>query len=157
MANGIPAEIAEQIFDDMVSFASYAFNKSHAAAYARVTYILCWLKYYYPIEFMTVALSWANDKQLVALIADCKEMGIQVMPVDINRSGAKFSIVDEKIYFGMTSIKGIGAVEPIIAARKEAAFTSFHDFYMRGHFKKNVTEGLINSGAFDCFAKTVKL
>lgn len=156
VANGILAETAEQIFDDMVDFAKYAFNKSHAAAYARVTYILCWLKYYYPIEFMTVALSWANDKQLVALIADCKEMGIQVMPVDINRSGAKFSIVDEKIYFGMTSIKGIGAVEPIIAARKEAAFTSFHDFYMRGHFKKNVTEGLINSGAFDCFCKNRK-
>lgn len=63
VANGIPAEVAEQIFDDMVDFAKYAFNKSHAAAYARVTYILCWLKYYYPIEFMTVALSWASEKQ----------------------------------------------------------------------------------------------
>lgn len=156
VANGIPAEVAEQIFDDMVDFAKYAFNKSHAAAYARVTYILCWLKYYYPIEFMTVALSWASEKQLVALIAECKSIGIEVKPVDINRSGAKFSIVDEKIYFGMTSIKGIGAVEPIMVARKEAAFSSFHDYYRRGHFKKNVTEGLINAGAFDYFCKNRK-
>lgn len=156
VANGIPADVAEAIFDDMVDFAKYAFNKSHAAAYARVTYILVWLKYYYPTEFMAVAMDWASQEQLVRLVAEAKEMGIKVLPVDINRSGDKFSIIDGHILFGMTSIKGIGGVEPILKARKEKPFTNFKDFFLRGHFRKDITEKLIAVGAFDNFCKNRK-
>lgn len=156
VANGIPAETAEAIFDDMVDFAKYAFNKSHAAAYARVTYILAWLKYYYPKEFMAVLLQHANTVQLISLVAECKENGIEILPVDINRSDSRFLLADNKIFFGLTAIKGIGAVEPILAARREAPFTDFQDFFLRGHFKKDITEKLIKAGAFDNLCKNRK-
>lgn len=151
--NGISADVAEAIFDDMIDFAKYAFNKSHAAAYARVTYILCWLKYYYPIEFMAVAMDWANKTQIVALMAEAKEMGIKIRPVDINLSEENFTIINDEILFGFTSVKGIGAADLIVKARKDGEFKSFMDYFLRGHFRSNVTEALIKAGAFDQFCK----
>ncbi len=150
---GIPADVAEAIFDDMVDFAKYAFNKSHAAAYARVTYILAWLKYHYPLEFMAVAMDWANETQIVALMADAKEMGIKVRPVDINLSEESFTIINDEIYFGFTSVKGIGSADLIVKARKAGEFKSFVDYFLRAHFRSNVTEALIKAGAFDKFCK----
>ena len=152
-ANGISNDVANGIFDSMVDFAKYAFNKSHAAAYARITYILMWLKHYYFNEFMTVLLKWASDSTRIKLIGECREKGLEVTVPDINKAGMDFSIIDGKIMFGLTSIKGIGAVEPIIEARKDSPYKSFADFFCRGHFKKDVTENLIQAGAFDEMCK----
>lgn len=151
--NGIPADVAEAVFDDMVDFAKYAFNKSHAAAYARITYILCWLKYHYPIEFMAVAMDWANDKQIIALAEEAKEMGIIIRPADINLSEEKFTVINDEILFGFTSVKGIGRAEAIIEARKDGKFTDFADYFLRGHFKSDTTAALISAGAFDGFCQ----
>ena len=147
--NGIDPEKANQLFDEMISFASYAFNKSHAAVYARIAYLMMYLKYYYFEEFMTIALKWASDKQIMAFIDECRTKGVKVLPPDINKSSEDFALVDGSILYGLSSIKGIVSVDKIIKAREEKPFTDFKDFIKRGHFKKNVTEALIWAGAFD--------
>lgn len=151
--NGISEEAAIEIFDSMVDFAKYAFNKSHAAVYARITYITAWLKYHYPTEFMAVAMKYASKRtQLIALISEAKKMGIKIRPIDINLSTDEFlPQSDKSIYFGISAINGITNIEPIIEARKQYPFVSFQDYIYRGHFKRNITESLINVGAFDKF------
>lgn len=151
-ARGIAPEKANQLFDEMIDFAKYAFNKSHAAVYARIAYIMMWLKVKYFAEFMTVALKWASDKQVMGLIDECHEGGVEVLPPDINKSGEDFTVSENKILYGLSSIKGIVSVDKIMEARKEKPFSDFKDFIKRGHFKKNVTESLIWSGAFDSIA-----
>ena len=154
--NGIPANVASDLFDSMREFSKYAFNKSHAAAYALITYITAWLKYYYPTEYLCVAMEYATSARIQGLIEECKGYNIAVKPLDINKSEAEFSVEGNDIYFGITSIKGIGNIDATIKARKEKKFVSFADYMFRGHFDKTVTNNLIDAGAFDAFCPNRK-
>lgn len=149
--NGIAEDVANTLFDEMTEFAKYAFNKSHAAAYARVTYMTAWLKYHYPTEYLAVAMEYASTAKIQGLIEECKSYSITVQPIDINKSEANFLVEGNDIYFGITSIKGIGNIDKSIEARKEKRFVSFADYMLRGHIDKGVTENLIKVGAFDKF------
>ncbi len=155
--NGYRKKMADELYDLIVKFASYGFNKSHAAAYAMVAYQTAYLKANYPTQFMAALLTGvmsASDK-VAAYIADCKRSGIAVLPPDINESGINFTVSGEKtIRFGLAAVKnvGLGAVESILAARAESPFTSLFDFCSRVDLRacnKKVLESLIKCGAFD--------
>jgi DNA polymerase-3 subunit alpha len=159
---GIGKRKAEDIFDAMEKFAEYSFNKSHSAAYALITYQTAYLKAHYPAEFMAALLSveaGIADK-VIASIAECKEMGIEVLPPDVNESMAGFTAIEGKIRFGLSAIKNIGdgAVEAIIKAREEGGeFKSIFDFCERVDSKRinrRTFESLIKSGAFDSLGAT---
>jgi len=157
VAAGSLQEKAEVLWDQLVEFSKYAFNKSHAAAYAMVSYITAWLKYYYPAEYISSVMDLVpSDKmaeKMPGLISDCKRVGIKVLQPDINRSEIGFSIQGNDILFGLSSVKTVGAAaEQMISARDILGrFTSFSDFLINGHVKKDVTENLIIAGAFDTF------
>ena len=108
--NGVDEKTADRIFDQMVDFASYAFNKSHAAAYAVVAYQTAWLKYYYPVEFMAATLNsyMGNSSKISYYVHECKQEGIDVLPPDVNESDVKFTVVNGKIRFGMAAVKNVG-------------------------------------------------
>lgn len=157
-ANGIDAKTAESIFSDMESFASYAFNKSHSAAYAVVAYRTAYLKAHYPAEFMAALLTSVIDDQQskVALyINECKNLGIKVLKPDINYSVADFTTDDGRIRFGLLAVKnlGVGFIESIYRERcLNGRFTSFFDFVERNHtreFNRRAVESLIKCGALD--------
>ena len=159
LKNGISKEISNSLFDDMTSFASYAFNKSHAAAYALVAYRTAYLKCHYPAEFMAALMSsTVNDAP--KYIAECSRMGIKVLPPDVNISERDFSVREGKVVFGLLAIKnlGINIIEAIIRNRREnGPFKSFSDFCRRLHgreLNKKGLESLIKSGALDCFGNT---
>jgi DNA polymerase-3 subunit alpha len=148
---------AKEIFDLMEKFAEYSFNKSHSAAYALITYQTAYLKTHYPAEFMAALLSveaGSSDK-VISSIAECKELGIEVLPPDLNESMAGFTATGGKIRFGLSAIKNVGegTVEAIIKAREEGGrFRSIFDFSERVDAKKinrRTFESLIKSGAFD--------
>jgi len=157
--NGVDEKTANVIFDEMMDFASYAFNKSHAAAYAVVAYQTAWLKYYYPTEFMTALLNsfLGNSDKISHYVNECKTMNIDILPPDINESDVKFAVVNGKIRFGMAAVKnvGVGAVNEIILERKSGGdFKNFRDFCERMDGKdvnKRCIESLIKCGAFDSF------
>lgn len=150
VSRGISAEKANKLFDEMVDFAKYAFNKSHAAVYARIAYIMMYLKHHYFVEFMVVALKWATKQsKLLALINDCHKNGYNILVPDINRSGYEYIIDGNNIIYNLTAIKGINDISGIIDARKEKLFDSLKDFVLRTNTKRNVTEALISAGAFD--------
>ena len=136
VANGIPAEVAEQIFDEMTDFAKYAFNKSHAACYAVVAYQTAWLKTYYPVEFMAALMTsvmW-NTGKLIGYIEECGKMGISILPPDINESPANFAVSGNSIRFALAAIKSVGkgAVETLVKERDEhGSFTSMTNFCKR--------------------------
>jgi len=154
---GISIKKAKEIFDAMEKFAEYSFNKSHSAAYALITYQTAYIKTHYPAEFMAALLSVeaSNSDKVIASIAECKEMGIEVLPPDVNESMAGFTAADGKIRFGLSAIKNIGdgTVEAIIKAREEGGkFKSIFDFCERVDARKinrRTFESLIKSGAFD--------
>lgn len=154
---GIEESIAASIFDEMMDFASYAFNKSHAAAYAVVAFQTAWLKCHYPVEFFAAILTSFIEKsdKVTKYIAVVKNLGITILPPDVNRSGKQFSVDEGRIRFGLAAIKNVGAavVEEIVNEReKNEDFESFRDFCRRmaGHkINKRVVEGLIKCGAFD--------
>ena len=156
--NGIPAETANKIFDQMVSFAEYAFNKSHAAAYAIIGYQTAYLKKYYTIEYMTALLSsvMGDAAQTALYIRNCNEMGIEVLPPDVNHSVRQYSIMDDKILFGMQGIKNVGggAVDAIVEARKTNGLPSdiftFISNLDTGRVNKKAMESLIKAGATSC-------
>lgn len=158
IANGIPENIANKIYDEMIDFAKYAFNKSHAAAYAVVAYQTAYLKYYHPVEFMAALLTSvkANPNKVLSYIMTCRQMGIEIIPPDINKGYGEFHVSDGKIMYGMSAIKGIGT--PVIAevkAERERGgdFTSMQDFITRMTSKeanRHTIENFIKSGAFDC-------
>ena len=160
--NGIDAESANKIFDEMAEFAKYAFNKSHAACYAVVAYRTAYLKAYYPAEFMASMLNsfLGNLDKVPEYIDECKRLGIEILKPDINRSYSKFTVEDNKIRFGLGSIKNVGLqpVESIIEIRKESGdFTSFTDFCERvagESVNKKCIESLIKAGAFSEFPET---
>ncbi|HIU63725.1 MAG TPA: DNA polymerase III subunit alpha, partial [Candidatus Avacidaminococcus intestinavium] len=155
----IDAPLAEEIFALLQHFAGYGFNKSHSAAYALVAYQTAYLKAHYPIEFMAAMLNSfiANAEKVSWYINACREMGIQVLPPDINISQSGFSVDGKAIRFGLAGIKSVGdaAIENILAAReKEGAFDSLTDFCERvdaGRINKRVVEYLIKCGAMDSF------
>lgn len=155
--NGIPADVASKIFDEMTDFAKYAFNKSHAAAYAVVAYQTAWLKTYYPTEFMAALLTSVADNtdKVREYIAECRRMGIKLMPPDINEGYARFTVSgDNNIRFGLAAIKSVGraAVEAMVEDReKKGPYISLTQFLERVSSVMNVkcVENLIRSGAFD--------
>ncbi len=154
---GVDEKIAASIFDEMMDFASYAFNKSHAAAYAVVAYQTAWLKCHHPVAFFAALLTSfiEHADKVTKYIAVIRGQGITVLPPDINRSGRQFSVEEGKIRFGMAAIKNVGGavVDEIVAEREtNGVFTGFKDFCQRMAGKKvnkRVVENLIRSGAFD--------
>ena len=157
--NGIDEKSADKIFDEMAEFAKYAFNKSHAACYAVVAYRTAYLKAYYPAEFMAATLNsfLGNLDKIPQYIDECKELGIEILKPDINKSSTKFTVEDGKIRFGLGSIKnvGIAPVDSIIKERNEnGEYSSFTDFCERiagEAVNKKCIESLIKSGTFGSF------
>lgn len=156
--NGVPRETANSIFDEMSSFASYAFNKSHAAAYALVAYQTAYLKCHYPKEFMAALLTSVldNTDKVIEYIGECGRVGIKVLPPDVNTSGEGFTVSGESIRFGLLAVKNIGRgfIRELTAEREQGgAFGNFTDFCERMYGKemnKRALESLIKSGALDC-------
>jgi len=157
MARGIPEKKAEQVFDLISRFAGYAFNRSHSTAYAIVAYQTAYLKAHYPVEFMAALLSSEmNDtNKIVRCIEECRQMGIEVLPPDVNLSDHAFTVVQGKIRFGLVALKNVGeaAIQSILTARKRGGpFRSLFDFCERVDLRvvnKRVIESLIKGGAFD--------
>ncbi|BAF71527.1 DNA polymerase III subunit alpha [Sulfurovum sp. NBC37-1] len=158
---------AADLFDLIVKFAGYGFNKSHSAAYAMVTFYTSYLKYYYPTEFMAAILTLEknNTDKVVKYVDELKQMGIKLLPPDINRSGLVFEATnidgDEVVMFGMGAIKGAGdiAITSMLEAREEGAFRDFSDFVSRidsSKVNKKVIESLIKAGALDSFGYSRK-
>ncbi len=160
--NGIDEKSANKIFDEMAEFAKYAFNKSHAAAYAVVSYQTAYLKRYYPEEFMAATLNsfLGNLDKVPEYIDECRRLGIEILKPNINKSNTKFTVDNKKIRFGMGSVKnvGIAAVDAIVAEReKNGSYKSFTDFCERiqsESVNKKCIECLIKAGAFDDFEQT---
>ena len=157
LANGISEATANKIFDEMTDFAKYAFNKSHAAAYAVVSYQTAYLKYYYPVEFMAALMTSVidNSNKVAEYIQVCRQMGIRVLPPDINEGVAGFSVSGDSIRYGLSAIKSIGrpVIEAIIVQRKEKGpFRSLKDFIERmagREVNRRAIENFIKAGAFD--------
>ena len=160
--NGIDAESANKIFDEMAEFAKYAFNKSHAAAYAVVSYRTAYLKAYYPEEMMAATLNsyLGNLDKIPLYIDECRRMNIEILKPDVNESYTRFTVQNNKIRFGLGSIKnvGIAVVDAIVAERiKNGPFVSFTDFCERVQeeaVNRKCIESLIKAGAFDSFGQT---
>ena len=161
---GISEEVARKIYDDMTDFAKYAFNKSHAAAYAVVSYQTAYLKYYYPREFMAALLTSVMDftGKITEYTLTCRQMGIEILPPDINEGEARFTPSETGIRYGLAAIKSVG--KPIIDAiveerRAGGAFLSLKDFCSRMNGKavnKRALESFIKAGALDCLEGTRK-
>ena len=157
LKNRIPEAKAKKIFDQMETFAGYGFNKSHSAAYAMISYQTAYLKTHYPVEFMAALLTSekGNRDKVIKHISVCKEMGIHVLPPDINQSALDFSVDGGNIRFGLAAVKNVGesAIESIVESRdREGPFKSFLDFCTRVDLRKinkRVVESLIKCGAFD--------
>ena len=163
-ANGIPEAVADHIYDTMIDFAKYAFNKSHAACYAVVAYQTAYLKYYYPVEFMAALLTSVidNSSKVSEYIMVCRSMGIKILPPDINEGEVGFSVSNAAIRYALTAIKNVG--RPIINAiveerRAHGAYQSLKDFIERtqgNDVNKRAIENFIKAGAFDSFGATRK-
>ena len=157
IANGIPEALANHIFDEMIDFAKYAFNKSHAAAYAVVAYQTAYLKYYYPVEFMAALLTsvLGNTSKVSEYIFHCRNMGIEILPPDINAGEGNFSADGNSIRYGLSAIKSLG--KPVIASilderDKHGKFKDLQDLVERLSSKeinKRTVESFIKSGALD--------
>ena len=163
--NGISEATANKIYDEMIDFAKYAFNKSHAAAYAVVAYQTAFLKYYYPVEFMAALMTSVieNPSKVAEYIYACRQTNIQILPPDINRGVADFSVDGGNIRYGLAAIKSIGrpVIEAIVADRTEfGPFKNLEDFITRMSVKevmnKRIIENFIKSGALDCLGGTRK-
>lgn len=162
--NGISEEIANKIYDEMIDFAKYAFNKSHAAAYAVVAYQTAFLKYYYPTEFMAAMLSSVMDNtaKVSEYIYSCRSMGIEILPPDINEGFSEFTAQGDKIRYGLTAIKSVGKplIDAVVEEReKHGKFEDIDDFITRTTeygVNKRAIENFIKAGAFDSFGATRK-
>ena len=156
VANGISETVANAIFDDMSSFASYAFNKAHAAAYAVVAYQTAYLKRHYPREFMAALLTSVLDNtgKVIEYTAECQRMGIRVLPPDINASDAGFTVEGKDIRFGLLALKNVGRnlIATVVRERSGTPYRSLYDFCKRLHgteINRRAVESMIKSGAFD--------
>ena len=159
IANGISEETAKIIYDNMTDFAKYAFNKSHAACYAVVSYRTAYLKCYYPKEFFAALMTsvLANNTKVAEYAYTCRQMGIEILPPDINEGEGNFSVASNGIRYGLSALKSIGKpiIDAIIQERESnGVFTGLEDFISRLSGKevnKRTLESFIKSGAFDCF------
>ena len=163
--NGIDEKTANKIYDEMIDFAKYAFNKSHAAAYAVVSYQTAFLKYYYPVEYMAALMTSVieNPSKVAAYIYACRQMNIKILPPDINRGYADFSVDEGNIRYGLAAIKSIGkpVIQTIVEERKEyGEFKNLEDFISRMSTRealnKRAIENFIKAGALDCLGGTRK-
>ena len=161
IANGVPEEVATALYDEMSEFAKYAFNKSHAACYAFLSFRTAYLKTHYPKEYMCALLTSVLDNmnKVAFYISECRNLGIRVMSPDINNSLAQFSVEGDNIRFGLLAVKNVGRnfINVVVKQRSEGGpFTSLENFLTRmpqGELNKHMLESLIKSGAFDCFGK----
>lgn len=153
IAAGATEEASERFWDELLDFASYAFNKSHAAAYAFTAFYTAWLKLNYPLEYMKALLNYTTLDKIPMVISECLEMGIEVLPPDINKSGEGFEVSDGKILFGLSSVKGVaGGAKLIIEERaKNGAFRDIKDFVVRSPLDKGSVAAVIGAGALDAF------
>ena len=162
--NGISEEVANKIYDEMIDFAKYAFNKSHAAAYAIVSFQTAYLKYYYPVEYMAAMMTSVMGvlSKLAIYIQECKSMGIKILPPDINQAEAGFTASDRSIRYGLSAIKGIGrnVIDDIVRERRSRGpYKDLHDFVERladKDINKRTLENLIKAGSLDSFGLTRK-
>ncbi len=156
---GVDPKLAQDIFDKMAGFAEYGFNKSHSAAYAVVTYRTAYMKAHYPAEFMASCLTSETDDtdKIAEYVDECRALGIEVLPPDVNHSFGDFKVEDKKIRYGLSGLKGVGSgpVEAIVEARKKGGlFKDLGDFLQRidsDQINVRVLDALVKSGAFDCF------
>ena len=157
IANGVPEDVAKDIYDEIYAFANYAFNKAHAVAYAIVCYQTAWFKCHYTKEYMAALLTSVLDssEKVAEYIAECRDCGIHLLPPDINESEADFTVSGEHIRFGLVAVKGVGRgfINAVLAERgRGGPFVSFPDFCQRmfdAELNKRVLENLIRCGAFD--------
>ena len=164
ISRGISEDVAGQIYDTMMDFAKYAFNKSHAACYAVVSYQTAYLKYYYPVEFMAALLTSVidNPKKVAEYILVCRNMGISILPPDINEGESGFSVSGGSIRYALTAIKGVGwpVIEAVVNERRErGTFTNLKDFITRIADKdvnRRAIENFIKAGALDSLGGTRK-
>ena len=159
MANGVSEKVAQSIYDEIVDFANYAFNKAHAVCYAVVAYQTAYLKCHYPKEYMAALMTSVLDSatKISGYIAECKELGIPVLPPDINHSKDCFSVEGDAIRFGLGAVKNVGRglIRSMVATREAGGmFTSLEDFIQRmgeNELNKRAVENFIKCGAMDCF------
>lgn len=164
VANGISAQVADHIYDTMMDFAKYAFNKSHAACYAVVAYQTAYLKYYHPVEFMAALLTSVidNPNKVSEYIMSCRSMGIQILPPDINEGESGFSVSGNEIRYALTAIKSVGrpVIDAVVTERKaRGPYTNLEDFITRMSDKevnKRAFEHFIKAGALDSLGGTRK-
>ncbi len=157
VANGVPEAAANSIYDEIIAFASYAFNKAHAVSYAVVCYRTAYMKRHYPQEYMAALLTSVleNSGKIAEYISECRSMGISLLPPDVNGSGPDFTVAGRDIRFGLAAVKGIGrtVTKALVDERREhGPFTSFEDFCSRmysSELNKRTIESLIKAGAFD--------
>lgn len=161
VANGVSREIASELFEQILKFANYAFNKSHAAAYAVLAYQTAWLKCYYPTHFITAVINnrITNADEVKHYINYLRRVGVKILAPDINRSKKVFSIENDNVRYGLMGIKNVGeqAMEFVLGERERGGkFSDLRDFIERcaGQVNKRMIESLIKGGAFDCFGKT---
>lgn len=155
--NGVDEKTANEIYDLMIEFAKYAFPKAHSVAYAALAYETAWLKYYYPVEFMAALMSsiMGNSQTVSLYIRECKRLNIDILPPDVNESESKFTVLNNKIRFGLSAVKNVGGnvINEIIKAREEKGkFVGFNDFCQKvdmSVLNKRQIESLIKCGAFD--------
>ena len=164
VAKGIPEEVASKIYDEMMDFAKYAFNKSHAACYAVVAYQTAFLKYYYPVEFMAALMTSVidNSEKVAEYIMVCRSMGITILPPDINQGESGFSVNGRSIRYALTAIKSVGrpVIDAVVEERRERGpYVNLKDFITRVAQKdvnKKAMENFIKAGAFDSLPGTRK-
>ena len=159
VANGVSEEAAQSIYDEIVDFANYAFNKAHAVCYAVVSYQTAYLKCHYPKQYMAALMTSVLDSasKISGYIAECKDLGIATLPPDVNHSTDSFSVEGDSIRFGLGAVKNVGRglIRSMVARRDEdGPFTSLEDFIQRmgeGELNKRAVENFIKCGAMDCF------
>ena len=159
--NGIPEAVANQIYDDMISFASYAFNKSHAACYAYVAFQTAYLKCHYPHEFMAALLTSVldNTSKVIEYTSECQRLGIKVLPPDINVSRGGFTVDGDSIRFGLNAVKSVGRnlIDSVVKERKDRPYRSLYDFCKRLHgneLNRRALENLVKAGSFDALEES---
>ena len=160
IANGVPEKTAQAIYDEILDFANYAFNKAHAVCYAKVAYDTAYLKCHYPKEYMAALMTSVLDSavKVAEYMAECKDLGISVLPPDLNQSTAHFTVVEAGIRFGLAAVKNIGRgfIDKVVEERKRGgAYRSLEDFCARMYgteLNKRAMENLIKCGACDCFS-----
>ena len=153
---GIKEKAANELFDQMTEFAKYAFNRSHAAAYALIAYWTGWLKCYYPAEFLAAAMNWAeNDDDLRGLMREAKTFNVKVHAPDVNLSGAEYTVSSGEILFSLSAIKMVGdnGREIVEERKKRGNYTSLKNFFLRAKVKRNAVDNLIMAGAMDGFCR----